>query len=87
MSEKRSFHNFVDGKQVDAADGSTYDVIDPVTGAVYATAPLSGEEDVDRAVRAAETAFESWRDTTPSERQKALLGLADALERLSLIHI
>ncbi|MBA3720170.1 MAG: gamma-aminobutyraldehyde dehydrogenase [Nocardioidaceae bacterium] len=81
MSEKRTFHNFVDGKQVDAADGSTYDVIDPVTGAVYATAPLSGEEDVDRAVRAAETAFESWRDTTPSERQKALLGLADALER------
>jgi len=81
VSEKRTFHNFVDGKQVDAADGSTYDVIDPVTGAVYATAPLSGEEDVDRAVRAAETAFESWRDTTPSERQKALLGLADALER------
>ncbi len=81
MSEKRTFHNFVDGKQVDAVDGSTYDVIDPVTGAVYATAPLSTEEDVDRALRAAATAFDSWRDTTPSERQKALLGLADALER------
>ncbi len=80
MSEKRAFRNFVGGESVDAADGSTYDVIDPVTGAVYATAPLSGKEDVDRATRAAQTAFESWRDTTPGERQQALLKLADALE-------
>jgi len=80
VSDKRTFRNFVDGKAVDAVDGSTYDVIDPVTGAVYATAPLSGAEDVDRAARAAATAFETWRDTTPSERQQALLKLADALE-------
>ena len=31
-------------------------------------------------MRAAATAFESWRDTTPSERQRALLKLADAVE-------
>jgi betaine-aldehyde dehydrogenase len=31
-------------------------------------------------MRAAATAFESWRDTTPSERQRALLKLADAME-------
>ncbi len=80
MADKSTFRNFVDGKPTDAVDGSTYDVIDPVTGEVYATAPLSGAEDVDRAVRAASTAFETWRDATPSERQRALLRLADALE-------
>ncbi|MDQ3105055.1 MAG: aldehyde dehydrogenase family protein, partial [Actinomycetota bacterium] len=80
MADKSTFRNFVDGKPTDAVDGSTYDVIDPVTGEVYATAPLSGAEDVDRAVRAASTAFETWRDAIPSERQRALLRLADALE-------
>ena len=47
---------------------------------MYASAPSSGAEDVDRAFRAAETAFETWGDTTPAERQKALLKIADALE-------
>ncbi len=80
MSDKQTFRNFVGGESVDAADGSAYDVLDPVTGEVYATAPLSTAEDVDRAARAAATAFETWRDTTPGERQLALLRLADALE-------
>ena len=42
--------------------------------------PISGAEDVDRAYAAAATAFETWRDTTPSERQQALLKFADAIE-------
>ena len=50
-------------------------------GEVYASAPKSGAEDVDRAYRAAEKAFEAWGDTTPSERQLALLKIADALEK------
>jgi betaine-aldehyde dehydrogenase len=41
---------------------------------------MSGPEDVDQAMRAAATAFESWRDTTPAERQRMLLKIADALE-------
>jgi betaine-aldehyde dehydrogenase len=72
--------NFVAGASADAVDGKTTDVIDPSTGEVYATAPLSGAADVDTAVRAARKAFESWRDTTPSERQRALLKIADAIE-------
>ena len=74
------FHNIVNGESVGAADGSTYDLVNPATGEVYASAPSSGAEDVDRAFRAAETAFETWGDTTPAERQKALLKIADALE-------
>ena len=72
--------NVVAGAESPAADGRTTDLIDPSTGAAYGTAPLSGPADVDRAMAAAAEAFESWRDTTPSERQRALLRIADAFE-------
>jgi betaine-aldehyde dehydrogenase len=76
----QTFKNVVNGELVDSVSGETYDVIDPTTGEVYAQAPKSGAEDVDRAYRAASSAFESWGNTTPAERQKALLKIADALE-------
>lgn len=74
------FQNFVNGSYVSAADGRTTDVVNPATGAVFATAPLSGEADVDAAMRAAATAYEDWRETTPSERSLALFRIADAVE-------
>ncbi|MDQ3628569.1 MAG: gamma-aminobutyraldehyde dehydrogenase [Actinomycetota bacterium] len=80
MSDKVTISNIVNGAKVAARDGSTYDVIDPVTGEVYASAPMSGPNDVDVAMRAAQTGFETWRDATPSDRQRALLRLADAIE-------
>ncbi|MFI5710421.1 gamma-aminobutyraldehyde dehydrogenase [Kribbella sp. NPDC051620] len=76
----QTLSNLVDGKPVGALGGATYDVIDPTTGEVYAQAPKSGAEDVDAAMRAADRAFETWRDTTPAERQRMLLKIADALE-------
>ncbi|HEY0486135.1 MAG TPA: gamma-aminobutyraldehyde dehydrogenase [Mycobacteriales bacterium] len=72
--------NFVAGEHRDAADGRTTELVDPTTGGVYGTAPLSGREDVRAATRAAAEAFATWRDTTPSERQRALLRIADAIE-------
>ena len=77
MTELR---NFVDGSPVDARDGRRSDVVDPSTGETYASAPVSGPEDVDLACRAAAAAFERWRDTTPAERSRMLLKLADAVE-------
>src|SRR5919107_905863 len=79
----QTFKNVINGKLVDAASGETYDIVDPTTGEVYGHAPMSGAEDVDRAYAAAEQAFEEWGDTTPSERQQALLKIADALEKRS----
>ena len=76
----RSLSNFINGEQVPAADGRTLDVTNPATGQVYLSSPVSGPEDVDRAYQAAAAAFETWRDTTPSERQQALLKFADAVE-------
>ena len=56
------------------------DIINPSTGEVYATAPHSDAQDVDQAFQAAGKAFETWRWSTPSERQRALLKLADVIE-------
>ena len=80
MADKQ-FRNIVNGQAVDAVDGATYDIVNPATGEVYAQAPASGAEDVDRAMRAAAAAFETWGETTPGERQVALLKMADALEK------
>ncbi|MFD5248192.1 gamma-aminobutyraldehyde dehydrogenase [Amycolatopsis sp. NPDC058340] len=80
MAATRSFRNFIAGEPADAVDGRTLDVIDPVTGSVYATSALSGPADVEAAFDAASAAFEAWSDTTPGERQLALLRIADALE-------
>jgi betaine-aldehyde dehydrogenase len=54
--------------------------VNPTTGEVYATAPVSGQSDVDAAYDAASRAFKDWRDSTPSQRQKALLDIADIFE-------
>ena len=67
----QNFRNVVNGELAEAASGETYDVVNPATGQVYATAPASSAEDVDRAMKAAEAAFESWGETTPAERQVA----------------
>ena len=75
----RTLTNFVDGRAVPAVDGQTTDLINPATGEVFAAAPLSTQADVDAACAAAAKAFESWRDTTPSERSLALLRIADAI--------
>ncbi|MEK7291928.1 MAG: gamma-aminobutyraldehyde dehydrogenase [Actinomycetota bacterium] len=76
----KSFKNFVNGRYSDAADGRTTPLIDPVTGKQYATAVLSGQSDIDGAMKAAATAFESWKNTTPSQRSLALFRIADAME-------
>ena len=53
VAAARDVKMIIGGEQVDAADGQTFDVINPATGQVIARAPLGGPEDVDRAVRAA----------------------------------
>lgn len=76
----RVIRNFIGGKAVDASDGATTDLVNPSTGEVFASAALSGPADVDAACNAAHSAFETWRDTTPGERQHALLQIADAID-------
>ena len=79
-TDVKTYENFIDGEWTAPAEGQTEAVLNPATGQTIANAPLSTKEDVDRAVAAARTAFESWSQTTPMERSSALLKLADALE-------
>ncbi|HEY3522750.1 MAG TPA: aldehyde dehydrogenase family protein [Candidatus Limnocylindrales bacterium] len=71
----------IDGQPVDAADGQTFTVINPATGAVIATAPLGGKTDVDRAVEAARRAFDdpkgfsSWSASKRGRTLQKLSGL------------
>ncbi|MCX6450957.1 MAG: gamma-aminobutyraldehyde dehydrogenase [Actinobacteria bacterium] len=76
----KTLQNFINGKSQPAASGQTSEIINPATGVAYATAPVSGAADVDVAMAAASAAFVDWRDSTPSERQRALLKIADAIE-------
>ncbi|MDQ4127628.1 MAG: gamma-aminobutyraldehyde dehydrogenase [Actinomycetota bacterium] len=80
QTETKRVKNFIGGELAEPADGRLYDLVNPSTGEVFAQAPASGKEDVDRAFDVAEEAFEAWRDSTPAERQLALLKLADAIE-------
>src|SRR6185503_6185260 len=57
----RTFQNFIGGEWVDAASGATFESTSPATGEPIGTFPLSGPEDVDRAVEAAKAAYEEWR--------------------------
>ncbi len=72
--------NFVDGHEIDSASGEVTSLTNPATGEIYAQAPRSNQSDIDLAMKAASTAFETWGQSTPSERQRALLKIADALE-------
>jgi betaine-aldehyde dehydrogenase len=72
--------NFIAGQWTDMAYDSRSELIDPSTGEVFATAPVSSETEVDAAVASAADAFPGWRDATPAERSLALLRIADAIE-------
>jgi betaine-aldehyde dehydrogenase len=78
-STVETLKNFIDGEPA-AAGGETEPVLNPATGEEIARAPISGPEEVDRAVRAARGAFEGWSNTTPGQRAQALLAIADVIE-------
>ncbi len=75
-------HHLVGGERVPAADGRTFDTIDPSTGQVIAEVAQGGADDVDRAVAAARTALEGkWGSIVASKRSALMLALADLMEQ------
>ena len=80
LERAKTYQQLIGGDFVDAADGRTAEVVNPANDQVIANVPASSQEDVDRAVNAAETAFERWKKTTPQDRSLLLLKIADALE-------
>ena len=72
----------IGGERLDAADGRTFDTLDPSTGRVIAPVAYAGSHDVDRAVRAAREAFDDgrWSGIAAAQRTSAMLALADAID-------
>src|SRR3954466_3839600 len=65
----------IGGQAVDAAEGRTFEITNPATGRVIATAPMGGREDVDRAVAAARAAFDDrkgWANWAAGKRGRSL---------------
>jgi acyl-CoA reductase-like NAD-dependent aldehyde dehydrogenase len=73
----------IGGEKTPAADGTTFETLDPATGNVITTVAHGGAADIDRAVAAARAAFEHgspWRSMTPGDRGRAIGRLADLVE-------
>ena len=71
--------NYIDGDWVES-DGETKDIVNPATGKVIATVPISTEDEINEAVAAAKEAFPDWRRTPPLARARCLFRLKELLE-------
>ena len=75
----KTFKNYIAGEWVDSASGETFESTSPANGDEIGSFPLSGEEDVDRAVEAAKDAFEEWRLVPAPKRGEILFRFGELL--------
>ena len=76
----KTFKNFIAGQWVEPASGEYFDNVNPAdTSDVIGRFPLSGREDVDRAVASAQRGFEQWRKTPAPARGDILRRVGDLL--------
>ena len=74
---------FIDGTMTDPLSGEYMKTINPATEEVLAAIPVAGEEDVDRAVQAASSAFKKWSRLDPSERGRYVYRIARVIQERS----
>ncbi|HLJ66437.1 MAG TPA: CoA-acylating methylmalonate-semialdehyde dehydrogenase [Chloroflexota bacterium] len=79
QTELRLLENYIGGRWVPSAGGTSLPVCNPATGQTIAHVPLSDGDDVDRAVAAAQAAFAEWRQVPPIERARAMFKLRELL--------
>lgn len=78
---KAKYDNFIGGKWVPPVKGQYFDVITPISGAVYTQAARSTAEDIELALDAAHAVADKWGKTSISERSNILLKIADRMEQ------
>nr|WP_154665855.1 CoA-acylating methylmalonate-semialdehyde dehydrogenase [Paenibacillus pinihumi] len=71
-TEIKQVLNFVGGKWIEATSGKSDQVVNPATGEVIATVPLSSTADVDHAVKTAKEAFKEWSKTPVPRRARIM---------------
>ncbi|MDC0944839.1 aldehyde dehydrogenase [Candidatus Pelagibacter sp.] len=78
----QDFKMFIDGEWVASSSNKKIETLNPENNEVWATVPEANEEDVDKAVKAAQRAFEkTWGNLHPTERGKYLRAIADQLRQ------
>jgi acyl-CoA reductase-like NAD-dependent aldehyde dehydrogenase len=78
----QDFKMFIDGEWVASSSNKKIETFNPENNEVWATVPEANEEDVDKAVKAAQRAFEkTWGNLHPTERGKYLRAIADQLRQ------
>ena len=76
----RDIRHFIDGASFEGASGRFGDVFNPNTGEVQARVQLATEGEVDKAVQAAQNAFEAWSSTNPQRRARVMFELKRLVE-------
>ena len=77
---QNSYNLYIDGKWVPASDGKTFKEYNPSNGELLSTVAEATKDDVDTAVKAAAKALETWKHTSPIERQNLLLKIAEIID-------
>jgi acyl-CoA reductase-like NAD-dependent aldehyde dehydrogenase len=78
----QDFKMFIDGEWVASSSNKKIETFNPENNEVWATVPEANKEDVDKAVKAAQRAFEkTWGNLHPTERGKYLRAIADQLRQ------
>src|ERR1700752_2142790 len=79
----RRYRMYINGEFVESQSGKYFPVVDPSTEEILAEVPDADENDVNRAVAAAKTAFDSgaWPQTRAQERGRILFGLAERVRK------
>jgi acyl-CoA reductase-like NAD-dependent aldehyde dehydrogenase len=80
ITEIRSLRHFIAGQWVDASSGATFEVLNPLDDSHYAHVAKGTAEDMNAAIAAAKAAFNSYKETTPTERERWLLRIAEIME-------
>jgi phenylacetaldehyde dehydrogenase len=72
----QDYKMWIGGKWVNAESGKTYTAVNPATGEKIARIPLGGKADVDKAVKAARSAFPAWSKKPQAERSRIVSQIA-----------
>lgn len=76
----QTYNLLIDGEWVQAENGATFETFNPSTGEKLADCANASAADIDKAVQAAKTAFDSWSKTSAAERSALLLKIADLID-------
>ena len=80
-TEFKTLQHFIGGEWVGAATGETFEDLNPIDDSLYAIAAKGSGDDIRKATAAAKSAFPAYKETTPTERERWLLRVAEIMER------